>query len=586
MSRPDYLDPTLSVQRRTEDLLSRMTLAEKAGQLFHAATSVTDDRSTSDEPVGRATADVQHRMLTHFNVVDGTSAAEIAAWHNHLQDLAEDTRLGIPVTLSSDPRHGFFSSPFTGQSISTVSRWPEHTGLAATRDPRIISEYGDTIRRELSSMGIRLLLGPMADLYTEPRWSRGYGTFGEDVDTAGRMTADLIRALRGGEELGPHSVATMVKHFPGGGPQQGGHDAHDRRYREQIYPGGRQELHLRPFRLALTAGVTQVMPYYGMPVGTDWPEVGFGLNHTVIQQLLRDELGFDGVVCTDWNLLEATEVEGIPFGPNGYGLEHYTPRERALAGITAGVDQFGGDRCPHLIVELVESGQLPDARLDMSVRRLLREKFRLGLFEQRRVDVAQAQDVCGSPQARAAGERAQRASLTLLHKNPEFRLPLPSGTRVYAEGVSLEDNSASDTGHGLVAVGSPAEADVNVIRLDAPWEHDPEALLSDMFHSGSLEFSQEQVQHIEELARTAPTVVTIYLERPAVLTRLRDRAAVLIGDYGVSDKSLIEALTDGHPFTGRLPFDLPRSDTAVAAAREDVPFDTADPLYYTGQGQS
>jgi beta-glucosidase len=573
----DYLDPALSPRRRTEDLLSRMTVAEKAGMLFHPATELPDARTSREDAVKAATRDVVDRGIAHFNVLNGDTSEDIAAWHNTLQEMAASTRLGIPVTLSSDPRHAFHSLPFTGVAIPTVSRWPETTGLAAVGTREVAHAFGDTMRREFRAMGISVFLGPMADIFSDPRWSRGYGTFGEDADVVARQTAAFVEALRGGAELGPDSVAAVVKHFPGAGPQKEGEDAHDPRHREQVYPGGRQELHLRPFEAAFDAGATQVMTYYGMPVGTDWDEVGFAFNEPVVRGLLRGRYGFDGIVVTDWNLLEAVPMGDIMFGPNGWGLEDRTPAERLRIAFDAGVDQFGGDRCTHLVEELVGDGLITTERLDASVRRILLEKFRLGLFERRRVDPVAARTVCGSPELVACGTRAQRDSLVLLQATESGRPPLARGTRVYGDGIDATAGEA----FGLVAARTPEEADVVVVSLDAPYDADDSALGA--FHGGSLEFPPEVVATVRDYSRVAPTVVVVYLERPAVLTPLADVASVLVGQFGATDDVLLEALAT-NTFPGRLPFDLPRSTSAVAAGREDVPFDTANPLFRHGHG--
>ena len=577
MPQLPYLDPALTAEERTEDLIGRMTLAEKAGLLFQPAINIPGRITTSEAALADAGRKIADKLISHIHVMDGDDAAEIAKWLNRLQRMAAETRLGIPISFSTDPRSGFHSSPFTGKTADAVSRWPEHTGLGATRDVELVRRYADVIRREMLATGIRVYLGPMADIFSEPRWSRGFGTFGEDPELVSEMVTAFIEGLRGGLELGADSVAAVVKHFPGGGPQLRGMDAHDKRFREQVYPGGRQALHLRPFEAAFDAGVTQVMPYYGMPVGTDWQERGFAFNEPVITGLLRERYGFDGVVCTDWYLLESTTVENISFGPNGYGLEHLTPTERLKAALDAGVDQFGGDDCTERVVELVSAGELSEERLDVSVRRILLEKFRLGLFERRYVDVEQARVVCGDPQQHALGERTQAASLTLL-KNDGL-LPLAPGTRVYGEGIEKEFLAAP-----LVRVDSPAEADVIVVRLAAPYETDPDSALGDWFHAGRLDYPVEVIDRVRELSAHAPTVVAIYLERPAVLADLEPVAAALVGEYGASDAVLIGALQGATDFTGSLPFDLPRSMAAVEDSREDVPFDTTDPLYPYGHG--
>lgn len=587
MPRPPYLDSDLSTDVRAKDLLGRMTLREKAGLLFHTAVSILPDGSvtTQDDPKNAevSTASlVLDRAITHLHIWNGEDAEQVVRWHNAVQEMAESTRLGIPVTVATDPRHGMRSTPFTGLASGAVSRWPEHTGIAATANEQLTYEYGDVVRRELTAMGIRVYLGPMADLFTDPRWSRGFGTFGEDPELVSRLTAAFIRGLRGGENLGPQSVAAVVKHFPGGGPQKGGHDAHDSRYREQVYPGHQEALHLQPFEAAFAAGATQVMPYYGMPIGTSWDEVGFAFNRPVITDLLRERYGFEGIVCTDWFLLEQAMVDGMGFGPNGYGLEDLTASERIVAALEAGVDQFGGDSCTELVVDLVEAGRLPESRIDESALRLLREKVQLGLFENRRVDGAVARKVVGSAAYRAKGLAAQRASLVLLRNEmgpTRACLPVSPDATFYAEGVGTDFGMAPSTPGKRV--DSAEDADVIVVRLDSPWEPSG-GPLGDVFHGGTLEFSDATTERILDLCRIAPTVLVVYLERPAVLTPFLGYAQAVIGEFGATDEVVFDAIFGKAPITGRLPFDLPSSDAAVESSREDVPFDTDLPAFRFG----
>ncbi|WP_164234654.1 glycoside hydrolase family 3 protein [Microbacterium hydrocarbonoxydans] len=571
----DYLDPALPVERRVEDLLSRMTVAEKAALMFHPSTQPGD---TPDAPAALAAAeeDVVNRGITHFNVLGGEDSAAVARWHNTIQEMAESTRLGIPITLSSDPRHGFRDNPFTGQALDSLSRWPETTGIAAIGTAEAARAYGEAIRREFLAMGIRVYLGPMADIFSEPRWSRGFGTWGEDPSRVAEFTVAFIEALRGGPELGAGSVAAVVKHFPGGGPQLRGDDAHDPRYPEQVYPGGRQELHIEPFVKAFAAGATQVMTYYGKPVGTDWPEVGFAFSEPVVRDILRRRLGFDGIVVTDWNLLESTPMGDIEFGPNGWGLEDRTAVERAGIALAVGVDQFGGDRNPALIEELVDSGQIAESRLDESVRRLLREKFRLGAFEHRRVDVDTAGAICGAPELLEAGRQAQRDSLVLIsQKDPA---PIAPTARLFLDGLT-----AAGAGLPNEIVDDPSQADAIVVRRDAPYE-EGRGSLGDFFRGGSLEFSPAELAQLKAYAAIAPVHVAVFLERPAVLAPLVDIATSVVGDFGASDAVVLDALSGMAPFTGTLPFDIPSSMAAVEASREDVPFDTAEPSFRFGHG--
>ncbi|HWU31095.1 MAG TPA: glycoside hydrolase family 3 N-terminal domain-containing protein [Microbacterium sp.] len=572
----DYRDSALPIERRVDDLLGRMTVAEKAAMMFHPSTAPAGDGLSQADAVAAAERYAGEVGISHFNVLGGEDSVAVAEWHNTLQEIAEGTRLGIPVTLSTDPRHGFRSNLFTGQAMDSLSRWPDYPGVAAIGETDAARVFGDTMRQELLAMGVRVLLGPMADIFSEPRWSRGSGTFGEDPERVAELTVAFIEALRGGGELGPHSVAAVVKHFPGGGPQLRGDDAHDPRYPEQVYPGGQQELHLKPFERAFAAGASQVMTYYGKPVGTEWPEVGFAFNEPVVRDILRRRLGFDGIVVTDWNLLESEDMAGMEFGPNGWGLEHLTPLERAAIALDVGVDQFGGDRNAALIEELVDSGRISESRIDESIRRLLREKFRLGVFENRRVDTAATAEICGSPAFTAAGVEAQRKSLVLLADRGDR---IADGARVLLDGVDAR--TATDA--GLVPVHDIAEADAVVVRLDAPFEPG-KGSLGDFFRGGSLEFDAATVAKIARYSASAPVYLSVYLERPAVLTSMTDSSTMLIGDFGAADAVVLDAFRGIAPLTGILPFDIPSSMAAVEASREDVPFDTADPLFRHGFG--
>ncbi|WP_029265183.1 MULTISPECIES: glycoside hydrolase family 3 protein [unclassified Microbacterium] len=569
----DYLDPTLPVERRVDDLLGRMTVAEKAGLMFHPTTEPGGDSITDVDALRDAELNVVTRGINHFNILGGGDSTGVATWHNTLQELASSTRLGIPITLSSDPRHGFRSNPFTGQSLESLSRWPETTGIAAITGTDVAREYADIIRREFLAMGIRVYLGPMADIFSEPRWSRGFGTFGEDPARVAELTVAFIEGLRGGERLGRDSVAAVAKHFPGCGPQLRGDDPHDSRYPDQVYPGGMQELHIQPFEKAFAAGATQVMTSYGKPVGTEWDEVAMSFNAPVLRDILRQRLGFNGIVVTDWNVLEGEQMGDLMFGPNGWGLEHLNPVERAKIAIDAGVDQFGGDRNITLIEELVDSGMVAEERIDRSVRRLLREKFQLGIFENRHADVDNAQTTCGAPVYFEKGVAAQRASLVLLSDAAGV---LSADSRVFLVGVQGVS--------GLEIADRLEDAEAIVVRLEAPFEPGHGSVVAEYFHGGTLEFSDDTMARLRFYAAHAPLYVSVFLERPAILSPLLELGATIIGDFGASDEVVIDALTGHAPLTGQLPFDIPSSMEAVENSREDVPFDTEAPLFRAGFG--
>ncbi|GAA2872578.1 glycoside hydrolase family 3 protein [Microbacterium arabinogalactanolyticum] len=574
-----YQDAALDIEQRVEDLLGRMDAADKAGMLFHTMVGIGDP-SEGNPTFGLPSAHsmIRKRRMNHFNLLGSApSGREFAAWSNALQRFAREDGLGIPITFSTDPRHAFSDNPLTSMFAGPFSQWPETLGFAALASPERLERFGDIARQEYLAVGLRVALHPQIDLATEPRWSRINGTFGESADLTSELVVGYIRGFMG-SELGPESVSTMVKHFPGGGPQLDGEDPHFEWGKEQVYPGGEQEYHLRPFIAAIGAGATQMMPYYGKPVGTDWEEVGFGFNKDVLTTLLRDRLGFDGIVCTDWGLLTDADILGTPMPARAWGVEHLTRPERMVKALDAGIDQFGGELCTDVLLDLLASGAVAEDRLDVSVRRLLREKFRLGLFDDPFVDEEHAEAVVGRADFVQEGLDAQSDSLTLL-TNADAILPLTRGVKVYAEGV------ASDVLAGYATVvETPAEADVAILRIKAPFEDRDRGGFSAMFHSGSLEFPAEEHARLTAIAEAVPTVIDIYLDRPAVLGGLEESARAVLADYGASDEAVLRVLFGERGPQGSLPFDLPRSDAAVVASRSDVAFDTEDPTFRFGHG--
>jgi beta-glucosidase len=578
-----YEDPSRPLEERVEDLLAQMTLEEKAGLMFHQIAGVNPDGTLEPpahgpfrQPIAES---VTGKLINHYNVHALPEPRLAARWHNNVQRLAEATRLGIPVTISSDPRHGFQSNPLTSFAATSFSQWPEPIGMGAIGDPQLVEQFGDIARQEYTALGIRVALHPMADLATEPRWARINGTFGEDAEIAASLTAAYIRGFQGAE-LGATSVACMTKHFPGGGPQKDGEDPHFAYGREQVYPGGRFDYHLPPFEAAFAAGTAQIMPYYGMPVGTDLEEVGFAFNKQVITGLLREHYGFDGVVCADWGVI--TDKAGpATMVARAWGVEHLTPAERLKKALDAGMDQFGGEACPELVVELVRTGQVSEARIDASARRLLRDKFRLGLFDNPYLDEDAAERIVGRADFRAAGEEAQRRAIVLL-KNGEHggtpALPLAGRPRIYVEGI--DPQTAAQYGE----VTGIDEAELAVVRLSAPYEKRNGEFLEQLFHAGDLDFKSPEKERIMALLARIPTVVAIHLDRPAVIPEIAENALALLGEFGASDTAVLDVVFGRFAPQGKLPFELPSSMAAVRAQHPDAPHDSENPLFRFGYG--
>lgn len=580
-----YEDSRLPVEERVEDLIGQMTLEEKAGLMFHTMMGINKDGTLADKtslfnPIA-ATELVAARNMNHFNVLELPPARKMAEWVNRIQKLAERTRLGIPISIASDPRHAFTTNPAASMMAGEFSLWPEQTGFAAIGDPAVVEEFTNIARQEYLAAGIRVALHPMADLATEPRWGRANGTFGEDAELSARLIGKHILGFQGAE-LGPESVACMTKHFPGGGPQENGEDAHFSYGKEQVYPGDAFDYHLIPFEAAFEAGTAQIMPYYGLPKGTDHEQVGFGFNKDVITGLLREKYGFEGVVCADWMLLTGVKMIGrTMIEPKDWGVEHLSLPDKARKAIDAGIDQFGGEACPEVIVELIEAGKLSEERIDQSARRLLREKFRLGLFDNPYLDPAEAEKVIGQPEFREARKRAQRASYVLLKNSaPDGTpvLPLSGRPKIYVEGIASEIANQYGT-----VVQTPAEADFAILRFSTPYEK-RRGLMERFFHAGDLDFKGKEKQRILEIMDTVPTIIDIYLERPAVIPEIAERAAALVANFGAEDDASLDVVFGKHVPNAKLPFELPSSMEAVRQQKEDLPYDSKDPLFEFGFG--
>jgi len=579
-----YEDPRANIDERVEDLVQQMTLEEKAGLMFITMIGMNPDGSLNERPTRKEPLTfalesnstlIAKKGMNHFNIIQSLSPEAMINWHNSIQNLAERTRLGIPVTIASDPRHSAHEN--AGASIPTpfFSKWCSPLGFAAIGDTVLMRKFGDIARQEYKALGIRLALSPMADLATEPRWGRVNGTFGEDAELSARMSKAYILGFQG-DSLNSNSVACMAKHFPGGGPQKDGEDAHFPYGAEQVYPGNNFDYHLIPFEEGVfPANTAQIMPYYGIPVGQTNEEVAFGFNKEIITGLLREKYGFQGVVCTDWAIISDSAFKPAA----AHGVEHLSEKERVAKVLEAGCDMFGGEATPEWIIDLVNEGQFSEERLDLSVGRILRDKFRLGLFDDPYLK-ANDLSIFENDAIRKLGEEAQRRSMVLL-KNEAQILPLKQGVKIYAEGISEE--AAAEFAD---LVSDPSEADYIILKLYTPYDPRSEYMLERFFHQGRLHFNEEEKSDILELLATKPTITIMNLERPAVIPEINAKSKALVADFDCSDEIILELIFGKIQPKGKLPFELPSSEKSVEAQKEDVPYDSEDPLYEFGFGLS
>jgi beta-glucosidase len=589
-----YEDKSQPTEKRIDDILKQMTVEEKAGMLFINGTAVNEDGSIEKKPgaAGFAAAMpsvkeyIDGKKMNHFNWWQTPGTKAIATWYNNAQKYAEEnTRLGIPITIASDPRNAFTDALFAMAADNSFSQWPEQLGFAAIGDEKLMQEHANMSRQEYLAVGIREALHPMADLATEPRWPRVAGTFGEDAQLSARMVKAYVLGFQG-YKLDETSVACMTKHFSGGGPQKEGLDPHFEFQKGQVYPGNNFNYHIIPFESAFEVNTAAIMPYYGVPMGQTSENVAFAYNKDIVTGLLRNKYKYDGVVCTDWGLITDAQMGAVIYPARAWGVEKLSREERVLKMINAGIDQFGGESCPELVINLIMNNKVSEKRIDESVRRLLRQKFQLGLFDNPFVDAEKATQIVGKEEFRKAADIAQRRSFTLL-KNDKFKnkkmLPLAAGTlKIYIENVRPEVAAK----YGSI-VTKPEEADIAVIRLKTPWiPVESKNPFARMFHHGDLDFKGTKKDSILQLLNKVPTIVDIYLDRPAVIPEISAKAKALVANYGASDEALFDVLFGKFKPEGKLPFELPSSMEAVKNQKEDLPHDSKNPLYKFGFGLS
>ena len=597
-----YEDWRLPARARAADLVAKMTPQEKAGVMQHGTAPQAGGGFGGGSGAARAYDLTAAQALIGKGInslitrLSGDPSA-FADQNNQLQAIAEASRLGIPLTISTDPRNQFRATTGASESAGQFSQWPETLGLSAIGDPEVTRRMADTARQEYRAVGIHMALSPVADLATEPRWARVTGTFGEDVDQVSRQVGAYVAGFQGGTAgVQSDGVIAVVKHWAGYGAAKDGWDSHNFYGRYAHISEAGLKNHMNAFKGAFAANVSGVMPTYsilqGAAVdGAPLEQVGVGFSRQMLQEQLRGRYGFKGFVVSDWGItsdcpetcLNGAKPPARPAIGMPWGVESLSKADRAAKAVNAGVDQIGGSDDPGPLIEAIESGKITSARIDEAVRRVLTAKFQLGLFENPYVDKDAARAVVGSQAFQAAADEAQRKSLVLL-QNKDRTLPLKAGAKVFLQGISADVARA----RGLVVAASIDEADVVLMRMSAPFSNlHPDFFFGGRQHEGDLDFKDGQPP-FEALKSAAgsrkPVVVVVSLDRPAVLTNVAPLAAGLVADFGVSDASLLDVLTGKARPSGKLPFELPSSMEAVRAQAEERPHDSANPLFPFGFG--
>lgn len=621
-----YEDWRLPAAERAEDLASRLSIDEIAGLMLYSSHQPVPASiwgalyggKTLEESGAESSdlSDAQKKFLTEDNLravlVTSVESPSVAAkWNNNMQALVEGMGSGIPVNISSDPRHETSATAeYNYGSGGDISHWPTSLGLAATFDPDLVEEFGRIAAEEYRALGIATALSPQIDLATEPRWTRFYGTFGEspelDADMA-RAYVDGFQTSYGKDEIadgwGYKSVNAMVKHWPSGGPEEGGRDAHYNYGKYAVYPGGAFETHLKPFTegafklKGATGKASAVMPYYTISTGVDpsGKNVGNGYSRYIITDLLREKYGYDGVVCTDW-AITADNKSIDSFDGKCWGVEDLSVAERHYECLKAGVDQFGGNNDKGPIIEaysmwVEEFGQdSADKRFRESARRLLMNSFRTGLFENPYIDPEMSEQIVGNPEYMEKGYQAQLKSVVML-KNSDNVLPMKSRKdrlKVYVPdkyypsvadffGRMSQERWEEAFSSELLAryydlATDPADADFAVVIIDGPtsgngWSAEDVKNGGNGYVPISLQYTDYTADHARETSlaggdRLEDFVNRTYRGKSVKTANKADLQTVIDTRSLMGDRPVITVVNTGKPF---VPEFEPYSDAVLVS---------------------
>lgn len=666
-----YEDWRLSADERASDLASRMSVEQIAGLMLYSAhqmipgggfrgattyqgkafrESGAKPWDLSDQQIKFLSEDkLRHVLITR--VQDPETAAR---WNNHAQALVEGLGLGIPANNSSDPRHqAAANEEYTLGAGGDISRWPGGIGLAATFDPGLVKQFGEIASIEYRALGIATALSPQIDLATDPRWARYRGTFGGNPGLAtdmARAYVDGFQSSSAGLSIkngwGYESVNAMSKHWPGGGSGEGGRDAHYGFGKYAVFPGNTLQTHMKPFiegALALEGGTgmsSAIMPYYTISLNQDpgGENVGNAYSKYLITDLLREKYGFDGVVCTDWGV---TWDEGHTeaFAGKSWGMEHASVTERHYHILMAGCDQFGGNNDAGPVIGAYKMGveehgeEWMRLRFEQSAIRLLKNIFRVGLFENPYLDPVITMETVGNPEFMEAGFQAQLKSVVLV-KNRGEALPLDKELNVYVpkrfypssrayfgppSKAEWRDPINKELLSKYFNITDQAEnADVALVVIDSPQsgrlagysvedakkggngfmpislqyrtytasEARETSLAGDSREKDVLNRSYkgktvdvtnkadlDLVLNTRKVMGNKPVVVILNMSNPSVVAEFEKEIDALVVNFQVQDQAILEVLSGKHEPSGLLPLQIPASMAAVEKQFEDAPLD-------------
>lgn len=639
-----YEDWRLPSAQRAQDLAQQLSIEEIAGLMLYSAHQSVPSADLTEQQVKFLTEDNLRAVL----ITKVESPAIAAEWNNNMQALVEGMGHGVPSNTSSDPRNETSAdAEYNWGSGGQISLWPTTLGLAATFDPAVVRQFAEVARQEYRALGIATALSPQVDVATDPRWNRFNGTFGGDVNLA----TDMARAYCDGFQTSPEemrtegawgrqSVNAMVKHWYGYGAQEAGRDSHFNYGKFAVYPGDNREMHKKPFvegAFALEEGTgmaSAVMPIYSILFNQDpsGENVGGSYSKWMIQDQLRDQAGFDGVVCTDWAITGDNRSVGA-FDGKPWGVEKLTVAQRHYKILQAGVDQFGGNNDKGPVIEAYNmwvedfGKESADARFQQSARRLLMNSFRTGLFENPYLDPAASQELVGNSEFCKAGYEAQLKSIVMLKNHGNSVLPVSGKPKVYVPkrhylpqpnfwgfGLIGEDKWESPVNMEMVAryfevVDNPADADFAIAMIEAPktgngYQNDTylpislqwgpytataarevsiaggdplESFTNRSYRGRSIKASNADevkvVRDTKAAMGSKPVVVVVATSRPVVLAEVEPYADAILLTMGVQDQAVMDIVSGKAQPSALLPMQMPADMVTVEQQFEDVPRD-------------
>ena len=591
-----YEDWRLDAETRADDLVSQMTVREKIAQMQHPTfLPRSDGKIPSYLEKWCNTEGIGMLLIRELNSVEAA-----ATTMNTIQEYAEGSRLGVPVLVSMDSVHGL--SYVTGATVT-----PHNLALAATRDEELVTKLAEVARDEHIAIGVRMTLSPEADIASEPRWGRVMETFGEDPDLVTQMvTAQVVAFQNGTEGLNTDSIVACMKHFPGAGPQMDGKDTSPIISSEETL-----QTHLKPYYAALDVDVASIMPYYSVPLALDMENSAIGSKAT-LQDLLRDEMGFTGIIQTDWGMIWAIqEALGTMTG------EEISDEEAILIGVTQSrVDGIGGEsiRLIDYMEQYTQEGKIDEAILDAAAKRIVKVKFEMGVFENPYCDVEYAVSFVGNEESQKLNLEAAEKAMTLLKNDGTLPLDpnaeqtilvcgpragdmdsLVGGWSSAQEGLTIAGALEAYAGENTTVIYEPEDtgriielakdADVIVVSVGEPsYQHDPP------WGYDTLEITSSQQEILDAAVASGKPVVTVVTGgRPYILTWCDENTNAILEAYYPGSQggiAIAETLYGMNNPTGKTPMQFPRDMESVNNQEGDVSFDLENPLYDYGYGLS